>query len=325
MRSCSLFQFHLIKMSSPHFLSWDDLVRANVLTTEENCLQYCIDVGILRDRKYCSSCQQWMTIVKCSTQKFKDGCCWRCPGGAHFQSIRSDSLLARKQISFSKFLHLLWLYCTFSSVCQAAVTLSMDLKKVRGFFKAIRQCMAADLLSGDVMIGGPGQIVEIDESKFGKRKFNCGRRVIGKWVLGGVERGSGECFLVECPNNKRDANTLCLLILQFVRPGTTIITDKWKGYLPLQHHGYTHYDVNHSRNFVDPLTGAHTNMIEGTWFHTKRHVKRGHGRVRSDGKALSIALYEFMWMKRYGLTRSDPDCRRLFNKELPMLFKRLFD
>ena len=130
MRSCSLFQFHLIKMSSPHFLSWDDLVRANVLTTEENCLQYCIDVGILRDRKYCSSCQQWMTIVKCSTQKFKDGCCWRCPGGAHFQSIRSDSLLARKQISFTKFLHLLWLYYTFSSVCQAAVTLSMDPKKV---------------------------------------------------------------------------------------------------------------------------------------------------------------------------------------------------
>ena len=64
----------------------------------------------------------------------------------------------------------------------------MDAKKVRGFFKAIRQCMAADLLSGDAMIGGPGQIVEIDESKFGKRKYHCGRRVVGKWVLGGVTR-----------------------------------------------------------------------------------------------------------------------------------------
>ena len=179
----------------------------------------------------------------------------------------------------------------------------LDPKKVRGFFKAIRQCMAADLISGDAMIGGPGQIVEIDESKFGKRKFNCGRRVIGKWVIGGVARGSGECFLAECPNNKRDANTLCLLILQFVRPGTTIITDKWKGYLPLKR----------------------TNTIEGTWFHTKRHVKRGHGRVRTDGTALSIALYEFMWMRRHGLTHSDPDCRRLFNKELPLLFKRLFE
>ena len=71
---------------------------------------------------------------------------------------------------------------------------------------------------------------------------NAGR----KWVIGGVARGSGECFLAECPNNKRDADTLCLLILQFVRPGTTIITDKWKGYLPVEHHGYTHYEAGTS-------------------------------------------------------------------------------
>ena len=53
-----------------------------------------------------------------------------------------------------------------------------------------------------------------------------------------------------------------------IKRGEKWFPDKWKGYLPLKHHGYTHYDVNHSRNFVDPLTGAHTNTIEGTWFHT---------------------------------------------------------
>eukprot|EP01035_Chromulina_nebulosa_P041900 gene41900-56742_t len=37
-------------------------------------------------------------------------------------------------------------------------------------------------------IGGPGIVVEIDESKFGKRKHNTGKRVEGVWVLGGVER-----------------------------------------------------------------------------------------------------------------------------------------
>ena len=37
-------------------------------------------------------------------------------------------------------------------------------------------------------IGGPATIVEIDESKFGKRKFNKGRKVDGVWVLGMVER-----------------------------------------------------------------------------------------------------------------------------------------
>ena len=37
--------------------------------------------------------------------------------------------------------------------------------------------------------------VEIDESKFDKRKYNRGRNVKGQWVFGGVERGSGKTFL----------------------------------------------------------------------------------------------------------------------------------
>ena len=45
-----------------------------------------------------------------------------------------------------------------------------------------------------VQIGGPGEVVEIDESKFGKRKYNKGRRVEGVWVFGGIDRRTRECF-----------------------------------------------------------------------------------------------------------------------------------
>jgi hypothetical protein len=37
-------------------------------------------------------------------------------------------------------------------------------------------------------IGGPGIIVEMDESKFGKCKYNMGHRVKGNWVWGCIER-----------------------------------------------------------------------------------------------------------------------------------------
>ena len=147
----------------------------------------------------------------------------------------------------------------------------------------------------------------------------------GKWILGGTERGSKECFLVECNNNHRDHHVLIPIIKQHVRPGTLIITDGWKGYLPITKHGYLHEDVNHSRNFVNPSTGAHTNTIEGCWFHVKRHLQRGVGWLRRDPDALLLNLAEFMWKKRHGITSQPEDCKRFFCVELPRLMNRFFD
>jgi hypothetical protein len=43
-------------------------------------------------------------------------------------------------------------------------------------------------------ISGPGKHAEIDESKFGKHKYLCDKRVDGVWVFGGIERESKKCF-----------------------------------------------------------------------------------------------------------------------------------
>lgn len=59
-------------------------------------------------------------------------------------------------------------------------------------------------------------IVEIDECKIGKRKFNRGRLLERTWVLGMIElntgidmgkreRRGGRYRLEICPDNKRDA------------------------------------------------------------------------------------------------------------------------
>ena len=46
----------------------------------------------------------------------------------------------------SVFLNLLWLFCNRTTVSDAARILSKNVKTVRTIYKAIRQCMAEDLL-----------------------------------------------------------------------------------------------------------------------------------------------------------------------------------
>ena len=47
-------------------------------------------------------------------------------------------------------------------------------------------------------------------------------------------------------------------------------------------HGYYHYGNVHSRHFVDPLTGHHTQNIECVWSRLKRDLRLFNGISRSN-------------------------------------------
>ena len=64
-------------------------------------------------------------------------------------------------------------------------------------------------------IGGPGIVIEIDESKFAKRKYNVGHRVVGGWVFGGRKRDN-KVFTKAVGNRTKD--TLPGLIQKWVAP-----------------------------------------------------------------------------------------------------------
>eukprot|EP00644_Phytophthora_capsici_P017436 jgi/Phyca11/127269/e_gw1.67.124.1 len=51
--------------------------------------------------------------------------------------------------------------------------------------------------------------------------------------------------------------------------------------------------VNHTLNFVDPISGTHTNTIEGLWeTRIKRHIKSMRGMTKDK---LDSYLDEYMW------------------------------
>lgn len=157
--------------------------------------------------------------------------------------------------------------------------------------------------------------MEIDESKFGKRKYHRGHHVEGAWVFGGFERESGRIFMVVVEN--RTAETLLQCIESFIEKGTTIYSDCWKGYSKLhQHPNYQHLKVNHSISFKDAETGVHTNSIEASWYvqnsrcpqlyFYRRHAKASGPYANRQKAFLGGYLARYMFLKKIKETGQDP-------------------
>lgn len=50
-------------------------------------------------------------------------------------------------------------------------------------------------------------------------------------------------------------------ITRWIKPGTTIYSDRWSSYKDIGKSGWHHLFVNHSLEFIDPETGCHTYTI----------------------------------------------------------------
>ena len=138
-------------------------------------------------------------------------------------------------------------------------------------------------------LGGPGKTVEIYEAKFGKRKFNHGRRIEGTWVFGGFECKTKEILMV--PNPDRSKETLIGYLKTWVLPGTHIISDCWAAYSNLKEEGYTHKIVNHTEHFVGPISGAYTQNIERKWHDARAQVPKYGRRDKYFCKYLAVYFF----------------------------------
>ena len=74
-------------------------------------------------------------------------------------------------------------------------------------------------------IGGAGHVIEVDEMKMGRRKYNRGRVVVGSWILGFIDNETNEVRLEICPDNNRDHDILFALIEKHVAQDSCIFTD----------------------------------------------------------------------------------------------------
>ncbi|CAL9700808.1 unnamed protein product [Knipowitschia caucasica] len=148
-------------------------------------------------------------------------------------------------------------------------------------------------------IGGRRAFVVIDESMFRhKRKYNRGRigrtwRRRNAWVFGMLEVDRHRRRPVLKLVSRRSRAQLLPIIQKYVIPGGTILSDSWRAYNTLTDDGYIHYQVNHERFFVHPITGAHTQHIERAWRTYKEQVYRCRGNLSESSLKNALRLIEW--------------------------------
>ena len=283
----------------PEIINLYTLARCTI--TFESTIQFCQHFKLLPKSVNCNKCEVELFTLKERNGRLEFKCQKRSCRTTI--SARKNSWFENTKISISKSLTLTYFFLQKYSIESARFESSgpefggavTSPETVVDLFSYCREVCVESLFSGDIVkpIGGPNHIVEIDESKFGRRKYNRGRVVEGQWVIGGICRETKESFFV--PVADRSEATLFPIIKERVTVGSVIYTDQWAAYSKLSVNGYQHRTVNHSENFVDPESGVHTNLIESTWWTIKRSLPSSH----TKKEHFAAHLAEYIWRRQH--------------------------
>jgi hypothetical protein len=256
---------------------------------ENACIEYLFENKILDQISTCSVCH---SIVK------RDGVFFKCRDNKVCRkkvSIFHNSFFSGSRLKCNQVMLLLYLYHTKTPNSAIKAMTGHSDHTVVDYRHYYMQLLASDLKDEDAIIGGPDVIVEIDECKLGKRKYNRGHRVEGVWILVGVEKTEERKIFIETiPDRTRE--TLHEVISRHVLPGSIIHTDFWKSYLGVEDLGMRHGRVNHSQNFRDPITGINTNTVEGNNNGIKLTIAPRNRNIHFVDEYLSV----YIWMRRHG-------------------------
>lgn len=272
-----------------------DLVE--VTETHEETISWAKSKGLILSTMQCASCHVDMII-----KKFEDAPdfeAFRCPQCHVRRSIRTNSAFAKSKIPLRKIILLAYLWAKDGAVKDVSREMELSGKTVLLWFSNLRRLVVQHTAQAEraSIIGGPGMVVELDESVVSKRKYQRGRLVREQWVFGGIQRSTSmvKPFFMELVPNRKQA-TLLEVIRRRVAAGTTIMTDGWRSYRNLsRHNGYNHFVVNHSVNFVDQTDrNVHTQNVENQWKHLKGWLKKKGSNL---GPNISDYLFEY-WFKR---------------------------
>lgn len=273
-----------------------------LFTNEDIAFDFAIENNMVYRTMTCCNCGAQTYLYQDRYRKF--GYYFKCSNCNRYHSIFYLSVFYNAKIPMNMIFHLIYCWVHKYHCYHAAFEVGVSNATVSFYYKMFRNACFSYLLNlEDVQIGGPGKVVEIDETLMCRRKYQRGRILNDVWIFGGICREDNNVFAIVVKN--RNADTLWSEIIKHIAPGTIIMSDSWGAYICIEMNGkkdFIHMSVNHSQNFIDPITGANTQRVERLWKELKRINKRYEGIPRDQ---VQSHLAEFIW-RRNNINYNDP-------------------
>ena len=267
------------------------------------------ETGVIAKEQQCKFCGGKMHFHKQGNTWY--WICTRRVNGAKCNrgkfAVRDGTFFGNSHLPIDTIVWIVWhfLHNLSENQCKQYTNIGKSNKKTLvNWYAKCREVCGTWIWANQPKLGGFGKIVEMDESHFaGAPKYGKGRNLgedpwkhWNKWVFGLTLRGSLECVL-QSVDKSRSRAVLLPVINDNCADGTIFCSDGWKVYVKLSENvdlaDTMNFAVNHTKNYVDPITGAHTQTIEGLWRHCKQFLP-SYGLKPRD---LDSYLSAFMWFR----------------------------
>ncbi|KCZ76138.1 hypothetical protein H311_02870, partial [Anncaliia algerae PRA109] len=164
-------------------------------TTTENAVAWLQELEIIPNGVECHSCNNYqMTLTF-----YKNTHRWKCNKCYSAVSIFDNTIFFNTKLSLPRLLDIVYFWsCDMTQTkTRSELDTKSSLTVFRWYQKLQRLSYTIIRNASTGKIGGPGHLIEIDESKFSKRKYQVGRIVQSPWVVGAIDIHTHECFFVE--------------------------------------------------------------------------------------------------------------------------------
>jgi hypothetical protein len=249
--------------------------------------------GII-ERSVCKDCCVPLALIR--APGVVDCFIWRCNGCKRTHCVRDGSIFKRSKLSLKQLLFLLYHFCNEIPVVDVRYLTGISNNTIVVWNRVFREACAKYLAHNCRLLGINTSVVQIDETLIARRKYNHGRMIREQWLFGAIDSVKNHFILRNI--TRRTKEELRRVIMDTISEEALVVSDMLSAYMFLFTNDLPqlHLTVNHSTNFVDPETDAHTNSIENFLMRLKQGLRRRYQRSREH---LGSYLDEFCFRARF--------------------------